>query len=49
MINNTVFPVLNISMLPGTDSNNSLLNFGWECETFTKLYMDVRLNFKFYD
>ena len=49
MINGTINPVLNISMIPGPDSNDSLLNFTWTCKAFTTLYMDVLMNYTYYD
>ena len=44
-INNAKMPVVNLSIIPGPDSNLTELEFTWNCVNFDQNYMDFILNF----
>ena len=44
-LNNSFFPVVELEMIPGLESNKSSLNFTWVCVDFQPLYMDFNINY----
>ena len=45
-INSTSFPVIQISVTPGENSDPDLLLFTWNCTKFTNKYMDIEFNWE---
>jgi hypothetical protein len=43
--NNTLMPVVQLTMKPGIQSDPGLLNFTWSCVEFTPFYMDFQINY----
>jgi hypothetical protein len=48
VVNNTLQPVLQLHMLPGTETDPHFLNFTWTCVNFEPMYMDFQLNYTRY-
>ena len=47
-INNTFLPVVDLSMVPGSETNVTNLEFTWKCVDFKSEYMDFELNFSYF-
>ena len=46
--NATMYPVVDLHMIAGIDSDERQLNFTWVCINFTSTYMDFAVNYKQY-
>lgn len=45
LVNNTIYPVIELEMDPSIDSDWNDLQFTWECTDFKPLYIDIKLNY----
>lgn len=45
LVNETLWPILNLTMKAGIESNQSQLEMAWRCEDFKPLYMDFLVNY----
>jgi hypothetical protein len=47
-VNTTMYPIVDLHMIPGIDSDERHLNFTWICINFTNTYMDFAVNYTEY-
>ena len=40
-----MLPILDVNILPGVDTNSSLLNFTWECIDVTNHFLEFQVNY----
>lgn len=47
-VNNTLLPILNLTMIAGIESDYTQLNMDWKCKDFKPTHMDFQVSYETY-